>query len=144
MNNMYQFSVVVVKFVTLVSSQAPGDGDPICVQEVVDGKTSPFFPLHPTYPANEHPLMDSRLCRSTAGRKPTSVAASRQRQQQHKHYRYQCKATYLRVYTLRNMSTARAILCELTHLYRNTIINNIEQITACSSGGSILCIVIIH
>ena len=60
MNNMNTFLVVVVKFVTLVSSQAPGDGDPICVHEVVDGKTSPFFPLHPTYPTNEHPLMDSR------------------------------------------------------------------------------------
>ena len=52
--------VLVLSFVSCVLSQAPGDGDPLCVQEVVDGITSPFFALHPTYPANERPLMDSR------------------------------------------------------------------------------------
>ena len=52
--------VLVLSFVSCVLSQAPGDGDPLCVQEVVDGITSPFFSLHPTYPANERPLMDSR------------------------------------------------------------------------------------
>ena len=52
--------VLVLSFVSCVLSQAPGDGDPFCIQEVVDGITSPFFPRHPTYPANERPLMDSR------------------------------------------------------------------------------------
>ena len=52
--------VVVLSFVSCVLSQAPGDGDPLCIQAVVDGITSPFFPSHPTYPANERPLMDSR------------------------------------------------------------------------------------
>ena len=57
--------VLVLNFVTFVLSQAtedlaPGDGDAVCVQEVVDGVMNPFFSLHPTYPANERPLMDSR------------------------------------------------------------------------------------
>ena len=52
--------VLVLSFVSCVLSQAPGDGDPVCIQAVVDGITSPFFPNHPTYPANERPLMDSR------------------------------------------------------------------------------------
>ena len=52
--------VLVLSFVSCVLSQAPGDGDIICIQAVVDGITSPFFPDHPTYPANERPLMDSR------------------------------------------------------------------------------------
>ena len=60
MNNMNEWLVFVVSFVSCVLSQAPGDGDPICIQAVVDGITSTFFPLHPTYPANERPLMDSR------------------------------------------------------------------------------------
>ena len=52
--------VLVLSFVTCVLSQAPGDGEPICVQEVIDGLANPFFALHPAYPANERPLMDSR------------------------------------------------------------------------------------
>ena len=60
MNNMNEWLVFVVSFVSCVLSQAPGDGDPLCIQAVVDGITSPFFPSHPTYPANERPLMDSR------------------------------------------------------------------------------------
>ena len=52
--------VMVLSFVSCVLSQAPGDGDPLCIQAVVDGITSPFFQYHPTYPANERPLMDSR------------------------------------------------------------------------------------
>ena len=60
MNNMNAWLVFVVSFVSCVLSQAPGDGDPICIQAVVDGITSPFFPLHPTYAANGRPLMDSR------------------------------------------------------------------------------------
>ena len=60
MNNMNEWLVFVVSFVSCVLCQAPGDGDPICVQEVVEGLANPFFALHPTYPANERPLMDSR------------------------------------------------------------------------------------
>ena len=52
--------VLVLSFVSCVLSQAPGDGDPACIQAFVNGITSLFFPLHPTYPANERPLMDSR------------------------------------------------------------------------------------
>ena len=41
-------------------AQAPGDGDPICTDEVVNGMPNPFFALRPTYNPNERPLMDSR------------------------------------------------------------------------------------
>ena len=58
--SMAVWLVLVLSFVSCVLSQAPGDGDPLCVQAVVDGVMSPFFSLHPTYPANERPLMDSR------------------------------------------------------------------------------------
>ena len=43
-----------------IKSQAPGDGDPLCTEEIVDGIRNPFFILHPGYSANERPLMDSR------------------------------------------------------------------------------------
>ena len=44
----------------VVMAQAPGDGDPLCTDEVVNGTTNPFFPNRPTYSASERPLMDSR------------------------------------------------------------------------------------
>ena len=50
-------------FLSVVSrtvAQAPGDGDPICTDEVVNGMTNPFFAQRPTYSPNERPLMDSR------------------------------------------------------------------------------------
>ena len=40
--------------------QAPGDGHPLCTDEVVNGMTNPFFFNRPTYSASERPLMDSR------------------------------------------------------------------------------------
>ena len=53
--------VLVLSFVSCVFSQAPGDGDPICVEPLlINGNPNPFFALHPTYAANERPLMDSR------------------------------------------------------------------------------------
>ena len=42
------------------AAQAPGDGDAICTDEVVDGMENPFFRIRPTYSTNERPLMDSR------------------------------------------------------------------------------------
>ena len=44
----------------MVMGQAPGDGDPVCTDEVVNGITNPFFFNRPTYSASERPLMDSR------------------------------------------------------------------------------------
>ena len=44
----------------VVIAQAPGDGDPLCTDEVVNGMTNPFFFNRPTYSASERPLMDSR------------------------------------------------------------------------------------
>ena len=43
-----------------IRDQAPGDGDAICTDEIVNGMTNPFFPNHPVYSASERPLMDSR------------------------------------------------------------------------------------
>ena len=39
--------------------QAPGDGDAICTDEIVDGMANPFFANRPVYSASERPLMDS-------------------------------------------------------------------------------------
>ena len=50
-------------FLSVVSrteAQAPGDGDPICTDNFVNGMVNPFFALRPTYSPNERPLMDSR------------------------------------------------------------------------------------
>ena len=50
-------------FLSVVSrteAQAPGDGDPICTEEVVNGMMSPFFATRPAYSPYERPLMDSR------------------------------------------------------------------------------------
>ena len=50
-------------FLSVISrteAQAPGDGNPICTEEVVNGMANPFFALRPTYSPNERPLMDSR------------------------------------------------------------------------------------
>ena len=51
---------VLLCALSYVIAQAPGDGDPLCVDEVFNGEDNPFFDLHPTYAANERPLMDSR------------------------------------------------------------------------------------
>ena len=50
-------------FLSVVSrteAQAPGDGYPICTEEVVNGMMSPYFATRPVYSPNERPLMDSR------------------------------------------------------------------------------------
>ena len=44
----------------VVIAQAPGDGDPLCTDEVVNGMTNPFFFNRPMYSASERPLMDSK------------------------------------------------------------------------------------
>ena len=44
----------------VVIAQAPGDGDPLCTDEVINGMTNPFFFDRPTYGTSERPLMDSR------------------------------------------------------------------------------------
>ena len=43
-----------------IEGQAPGDGDPLCTQEIINGMPNPFVALHPVYSARERPLMDSR------------------------------------------------------------------------------------
>ena len=43
-----------------IEGQAPGDGDALCTEEIIDGVQNPFFPFHPVYSASERPLMDSR------------------------------------------------------------------------------------
>ena len=44
----------------VVMAQAPGDGDPVCTEEVVNGMTNPLFLSRATYRPSERPLMDSR------------------------------------------------------------------------------------
>ena len=43
-----------------VQDQAPGDGNPLCTDETINGTENPFFANHPVYSASERPLMDSR------------------------------------------------------------------------------------
>ena len=43
-----------------IEGQAPGDGDPLCTEETINGMSNTFFALHPVYSASERPLMDSR------------------------------------------------------------------------------------
>ena len=46
--------------VSRTEAQAPGDGEPICTEEVVNEMMSPYFATRPAYSPNERPLMDSR------------------------------------------------------------------------------------
>ena len=41
-------------------AQAPGDGDAVCTDEIVNGVANPFFLNRPSYSTSERPLMDSR------------------------------------------------------------------------------------
>ena len=59
-NMALRLAALVFSFVCCVVSQAPGDGDPLCVDEVIDGEENPFFALRPSYAHNVRPLMDSR------------------------------------------------------------------------------------
>ena len=43
-----------------IRDQAPGDGDALCTDEILDGIMNPFFANRPLYSASERPLMDSR------------------------------------------------------------------------------------
>ena len=43
-----------------IEGQAPGDGDALCTEEIIDGMSNPFFNNHPVYSTRERPLMDSR------------------------------------------------------------------------------------
>ena len=50
---------LIASLVSCVFSQAPGDGDSLCVDPLVNGSIpNPF--LRPSYPANVRGLMDSR------------------------------------------------------------------------------------
>ena len=53
-------SALALHLILSVVGQAPGDGDPICTDQFLDGITNPFFATRPTYSPNERPLMDSR------------------------------------------------------------------------------------
>ena len=52
--------VLLIGHAGRVHGQAPGDGVPLCTDEIVDGATNPFFANRPVYSASERPLMDSR------------------------------------------------------------------------------------
>ena len=54
------FIGLFLSVVPMTEAQAPGDGDPICTDKVINGMPNPFFVLRPTYSPNERPLMDSR------------------------------------------------------------------------------------
>ena len=54
------FIGLFLSVVPMTEAQAPGDGDPICTNELLNGMPNPFFVLRPTYSPNERPLMDSR------------------------------------------------------------------------------------
>ena len=43
-----------------IEGQAPGDDDPLCTEELIDGVPNSFFNNHPVYSSRERPLMDSR------------------------------------------------------------------------------------
>ena len=51
--------VLVVFSVNCVIAQAPGDADPICLSEMIDGDLNPFFNVH-DYGPNRRALMDSK------------------------------------------------------------------------------------
>lgn len=53
-------SLACLALVSCIQGQAPGDGDPLCTEEIVDGMHNLFFANHPVYSSNERPLMDSR------------------------------------------------------------------------------------
>ena len=42
-----------------IRDQAPGDGDALCTDEIVDGIMNPFFDNRPVYSASERSLMES-------------------------------------------------------------------------------------
>ena len=53
---------LTTSLVSCVLSQAPGDGDSLCIEPLFDNGTAlfPFSFLRPSYPANVRGLMDSR------------------------------------------------------------------------------------
>ena len=54
---------LTASLVSCVFSQAPGDGDSLCVDPLVDNNGTALVPnpfLRPSYPANVRGLMDSR------------------------------------------------------------------------------------
>ena len=52
--------IVIFSFFSCTMSQAPGDGDAICIEPFINGQPNPFFSNHPVYPANIGVLMDSK------------------------------------------------------------------------------------
>ena len=42
-----------------IRDEAPGHGDAICTDEIIDGVANPYFANRPVYSPNERPLMDS-------------------------------------------------------------------------------------
>lgn len=52
--------IAVLSFFSCTLSQAPGDGDALCLDPFIDGQPNPFFSNRPVYPANIGVLMDSR------------------------------------------------------------------------------------
>ena len=55
--------LVIASTLSSVFAQAPGDSSSLCVDKFYNNGTAlipnPFFSLHPVYPSNVRPLMDS-------------------------------------------------------------------------------------
>ena len=56
---MLFLTVFFIFSVSCVIAQAPGDADPLCLSEMIDGVTNPFFNDH-NYGSNRRALMDSK------------------------------------------------------------------------------------
>ena len=54
--------LVIASTLSSVFAQAPGDSSSLCVDKFYgkDLILNPFFSMHPVYPSNVRPLMDSR------------------------------------------------------------------------------------
>ena len=66
--------IAVFSLLNCALCQAPGDGDALCIEPIIDGQTNPFFLNRPVYPANNiGVLMDSRDYESLVGQGNTPV-----------------------------------------------------------------------
>ena len=56
--------LIIARLLSFVLTQAPGDGDRVCIDELIQNGTTlvpnPIYSLKPVYPFNLKPLMDSK------------------------------------------------------------------------------------
>lgn len=59
---IFSIGLLLASFLICTISQAPGDGDPLCINETIDGSPNTYlnYSARPVYPARVWPLMDSR------------------------------------------------------------------------------------